>query len=977
MVKKAIQLTEKKTTLERCNFPIIAIGGSAGSLKAFEVFFKRADANQDLAYVIILHVATERLPMVLKIFQKFCSIPVVEITNQMQIKPGHVYLMPSAHHVVLYKQKFQLHQFKDRQGVKNSIDIFFQSLAEECWDKAIGIIFSGIGIDGQAGVKAIKEKLGMIIVQQPETAPYKNMPEAALKTYMADYILHPADMPATITEHISNLLESETNAANGKGKHHQTVLQKILLLLRSYIGYDFTLYKKNTIIRRIERRIAFHKFADFSAYFEYISENTNEMHVLFKELLIGVTKFFRDTEAFENLKKQLYKNILKKEIDEPIRIWIAGCSTGEEAYSVGILILEFFDIHPSRSQQRVQIFATDLDETAIEFARHGLYPKRIEDELTPQRLARFFTERNKGYVVRKELRDLIVFAKHNLIKDAPFTRLDLLCCRNVLIYFSVVLQKKILPVFHYALANKGLMFLGPAETTGIFNDSFNILVQKWKIFEKRNAMGALPKMIDFPFNIATQQIKILKQPTITQNTLPMANTFEKILIKNYTPSSLLVNEKGDILYINGYMNPYLQINSGEAIMNVSKMVREELRYPVANAIHQAYIDKKSTDFVEVKLVDQNITRAVEFKVDFVDHGQLQNLLIVVFKDNGTIRKPKKKQGEGEIIDQSSAKEVEKELEFTKRQLNSTIEQMETSLEELKSTNEELQSTNEELQSTNEEALTTKEEMQSLNEELMTINLQYRNKTEELTRLNNDMKNLLDNTEIGTIFLDNDLNILRFTPQVTKLFNVLPQDVGRSITHIVSNFDYPSVETAILEVIERLAGKELEVKTKKDEWYNLRIMPYRTMDNFINGAVLTFTKITPLKSLENMLTTLHSYVQTIVDHIDDAAIILDQQQKVLVVNKKFLKLFHLKEEQIKDNFFMEVVLNNLKTNKLSMLLTESNSEEKNCYLEHHFPNVGLLKLMVTVDYVKQTDQNDYTGIIVKFKEQQEAPTNEKQ
>lgn len=429
-----------------------------------------------------------------------------------------------------------------------------------------------------------------------------------------------------------------------------------------------------------------------------------------------------------------------------------------------------------------------------------------------------------------------------------------------------------------------------------------------------------------------------------------------------------MDDKGEILYINGKVDKYLKFPSGEASMNIHKVVVEELRYALGNAIHQSVLEKAKVEYTELKINFNGISQLVDFSVDRLDDTQLQNLFVVVFVDRGPVKKKPGVIGKRNTIQGAAVEGLEKELTYTKQQLHTTIEQMETSLEELKSTNEELQSTNEELQSTNEEALTTKEEMQSLNEELMTINLQYQNKAEELTRMNNDMKNLLDNTDIGTIFLDNNLNILRFTPQVNKLFNVINSDVGRSITHIASNFDYPLIETAILEVIEKLNGKELEVKTKTNDWYNLRIMPYRTMDNFISGAVLTFTKITPVKALERKFSSLLSYIQATVDHLRHAAIILDKDGKVMVVNRFFLKMFQMRESEIKEQFFMEIVHNRWNTNKLDALFLPEEKHPK-LYLQHDFPGLGMKKLMIHVEYVPEAKQEEYRVSIVNFIEKE--------
>lgn len=952
------------------SFPIIGIGGSAGSFQSFEKFFLHMPIDSGFAFVVIMHLDPVRNMNVASIFQQYTAMPIIEAVDGTVVIPNHVYVIPPDKDMGIHNGQLLLFKASRSKGAHMSIDYFLQSLAEDQWGRAVAIIFSGMGADGETGVRMIKEKLGMAMAQLPETAQYSSMPSAAIQTHLVDYVLAPEDMPIKLIQYLNHpaLKEPLSEEFVYEGNNAMQ-LQKILMLLRSHTGHDFTLYKKNTITRRIERRIAFHQLADYVHYVNYMRENPHEIDLLFKELLIGVTKFFRDGIAFDVLKEQLYARLNEKPKDEPIRIWIAGCSTGEEAYSIAILVIEHLEGIISKNQPKVQIFATDLDINAIEHARAGIYFSNIVSEISSSRIERFFIKKNNGYQVKKELREMIVFAQHNLIKDAPFTRLDLLSCRNVMIYLSADLQKKLLPVFHYSLNKNGLLFLGPAESVGIYNDAFGMVDPKWKIFERKDGISVVARMIDFPFNITSQSAKPAKDTPVKPIVKSaVADGFHKILLEQYTPDSLLVNDKGDILYINGKMERYLQLFSGEPVMNIHKMAREVLRYPLGNAIHQAFTQKITTEFTDLKMQDGDKTYIIDFSVDYLNDIQMQGLLLITFRDRGELKKRKRDFSKGvEAGHERAVEQLEKELIYTKQQLHTTIEQMETSLEELKSTNEELQSTNEELQSTNEEALTTKEEMQSLNEELMTINLQYHNKAEELTRLNNDMKNLLDNTEIGTIFLDNHLNILRFTPQVTKLFNVIPSDVGRSITHIVSNFDYPAIEHAIGEVIAKLTGRELEVKTKKQEWYNLRIMPYRTMDNFISGAVLTFTKITPLKSLENKLSALLSYVQGVVDASPEAAVILDNERRVLVVNQSFLKLFQVKETEIKEHFFMEIVRNRWNTNKLDDTLLNG-MDDKSFYLQHHFQDLGLMTLQVNVRHVSDKVFTEHTAMIVTFKEQ---------
>ena len=963
-----IRSEEQSATADQNAFPIVGIGGANGSLTAFESFFKHMPNQSGMAFVIVIHQDLNEEKDYLNLITSYTSMPVATAEDGIEVFPNHVYLAPKNVDIGIHQGHLLLFKPSRDKGAHMCIDHFFQSLAEDQWNLAVAIIFSGLGADGETGIRMIKEKLGMTMVQDPEHAEFPSMPKAAMKTQLVDYVLLPEEMPSKIIQYLNHPaliqpLEDETST-NRSNKVH---IQKILMLLRSHTGHDFTLYKKNTISRRIERRIAFHQLPDYGSYVNYLRENPSEIDILFNELLIGVTKFFRDRQAFDVLRDKLHALLQHKDPLEPIRVWVAGCSTGEEAYSIAILLTEYLDTLPLKRKPKAQIFATDLDANAIELARTGFYFSNIVSELNPQQLERFFVKKNNGFIVKKEIREMIVFAQHNLIKDAPFTRLDLLCCRNVMIYLTTELQKKIIPIFHYSLNVNGLLFLGPAESVSSFHDIFSNVDSKWKIYERKEGVSSLGKLLDFPFHIANQD-KLAKTEVALKSSQknPIAEQFNKVLLTSYTPPSLLLNDKGEILYINGNTGKFIQLHPGEAVMNINRMIREELKYVMGNALHQAHTNKSKVEIHDLKIKEQGKQYLIGFTVEYLSDPELQALLLVTFNEKPAARKlPKKLHSNS--ISEGAVEELEKELTYTKQQLHTTIEQMETSLEELKSTNEELQSTNEELQSTNEEALTTKEEMQSLNEELMTINLQYQTKAEELIQLNNDMKNLLDNIEIGTIFLDNQLNILRFTPQVTKLFNVISTDVGRSITHIVSNFEYPSIEDAINEVIETLVGKELEVKTKRNEWYNLRIMPYRTMDNFINGAVLTFTKITPIKSMNAQIKGLLKYTQSVINKIAEPTVILDADKKILVYNNPFIKLFHFTSAEISELSFLEIVNNKWQLKELSDKLLDESLTASALYIQHHFNGIGLLKLRVSMERIDTPPGETYI-LILKFIEE---------
>ncbi|MDB5131312.1 MAG: hypothetical protein JWR02_1061, partial [Mucilaginibacter sp.] len=850
-------------------------------------------------------------------------------------------------------------------------DFFLHILADDQLNYSVDFIMSGMVNDVETGLMMIKEKLGMAMVQDPDDAEYSSMPKSAINSGMVDYVLTPEEMPSKLIKYLNHPILNEDNREQAiTDSKNSNAIQKVLMLLRSHTGHDFTLYKKNTITRRIDRRIAYNQLPDYISYINFLRENPGEIDVLFNELLIGVTKFFRDAEAFNVLQGKLDVLLSKKIEDEPIRIWVAGCSTGEEAYSIAIMVMEYLEKLKLKRLPKVQIFATDLDVTAIEHARLGVYFDNIVSDVSQERLERYFVKRNNSYCIKKELREIIVFAQHNLIKDAPFTRLDLLCCRNVMIYLTTELQKKILPVFHYSLNLHGILFLGPSETIGPFGDFFNTLDGKWKLFERKAGISTLGKMIDFPFNITNQNGRNNKigQSVKHGAKTVLYETFSKILLDHYTPASVLIDDKGDILYINGKTGKFLEINPGDGVMNIHRMAKEELKYILGNAIHQVFLQKNQADVPEVKLKEDGKIRLIGFKVTYLEEIPLQGLALIVFEDKGLQKKAGKKLAKGsQRVSEAVAEELEKELIYTKQQLHTTIEQMETSLEELKSTNEELQSTNEELQSTNEESLTTKEEMQSLNEELMTINMQYQVKAEELTQLNNDMKNLLDSTDTATIFLDNELNILRFTPQVKKLFNVIPADVGRSITHVVSNFDYNAIEHDIKEVIDSLKGMELEVKTRRDEWYNLRIMPYRTLDNFINGAVLTFNKITPVKAMENKLAMLQQYTELSLNLVSDPALLIDKDLLIQSVNQSFLDYFKSARHELSGLPFVELVHNKWQTDTLDGLLHAPLVTGKSITVQLEFPIIGMKTLVVNSHPSIDTETGRAFIILVILKE----------
>jgi two-component system CheB/CheR fusion protein len=881
--------TNVETAVPSKPFPVVAIGGSAGSFASFEGFFANLPADSGIAFVIIMHLDPHYKSQLTAVMQRFTKLPVTEAIDGLSVKPNQIYIIPPNKDMGIHNRRLLLLNPSKPNGVRQPIDYFLQSLADDQWNRAVAIIFSGMGSDGKTGIRMVKEKLGMTMVQDPATAEYDSMPLAAIGTNAVDFVLSPEEMPVRLIQYLNHpMLADETSEQQKAALKNTNAIQKILMLLRSQTGNDFSLYKKSTVTRRIDRRIAFLQLTDYDSYVTYIQETPQEANILFNELLIGVTKFFRDAPAFDSLQASLAKLIADKKNQEPIRVWVTGCSTGEEAYSVAMLLIECLDQAAGGIRPQIQLYATDVDASALEQARNGVYHDNIVADVSVKRLDRFFIKQDTGYRVKKELRELIVFAQQNLVKDAPFIRLDLLCCRNMLIYFTTDLQRKIIPLFYYALNPKGIMLMGPAETIGGFTDLFTAIDPKWKLFERKEGQIQLSKFIDFPAQVI-KPVGMAKaeEGNAMSKDKSIVNIFNKTLIEQFTPASVLVNEKGDILYSNGKTGKYLQLPVGEATMNIHRMAREELKYLIGNSIDQALLQKTTINVDDITLKEGDKARRISLKATPVREPGMQQLVLIVFEDHGLFRKSKR----ASIISANAATEdLEKELLYIRQRLNNTIKQMETSLEELKSANEELQSTN-------EEALTTKEEMQSLNEELMTINMQYQSKEEELTRVNDDMKNILDATEIGTIFLDNALSILRYTPQVRKLFNLIPTDVGRPFSHVVTNFEQPFNENTIKEVIDKLLIKELDGRTKTREWYRVRIMPYRTLDNFISGAVLTFTLITDYKQLQSSLQVLQEYSAGLIDKIPQAIAQLDAELKVTKVNNAFATLFDARPEMI--------------------------------------------------------------------------------
>ncbi|MCF6150081.1 MAG: hypothetical protein E3K37_15645 [Candidatus Kuenenia sp.] len=852
---------KKAAKMQDMKFPIVGIGASAGGLEALEGFFSHMPDQNNLAIVVVQHLAPTYKSIMGNLLKKYTKMKIVDISDGMKVEKNCVYLNPPDMDVAIINRTLQLIKPLETHAARLPIDFFFRSLADDQGEKAICIVLSGTGTDGTLGLKAVKGDGGMTMVQDETQARYDSMPRNAINTGAVDFILPVERMPEELTKYIKHPYIESPRAAITTEQKYQGYVTKILLQIRALTGHDFSHYKQNTIRRRIERRMAVHQIDKIAHYLDYLRVNTAEIDILYKDMLIGVTNFFRDQEAFDLLKKTAIFEILKgKRPNSSIRVWAPGCSTGEEAYSIAILLAEIMD--KRQMHYNVQIFGTDLDADAIEFARAGVYPESIAADVSKERLKQYFTKEENTYRLKKRIREMLVFATQNLIKDPPFSRLDLISCRNVLIYMDAFLQKKILPVFHYTLNKDGYLFLGSSESIGEFTDLFSVENPKWKIYKRKGMV--IEKGAEIPTMPIQGAIKTdRKEEKKDYREINFIQYAEKEILSKYAPPFVLVNEKHEILYVNGMIHKYLLTPPGLPSFNILKIAHEDLRYKLSTMLHK--ISKKREIHIErgLKIKDNEHFLTFDLTVKPLKPGaETEGLTIIIFEEKLPAEKAKKKEKFSEKIIKESPKikALEIELKSTKEYLQATIEELETSNEELKSTNEELQSTNEELQSTNEELETSKEEQQSTNEELETVNSELQNKVIELSRSNNDLNNLLASTEIATVFLDTRLNIIRFTPAITKLFNMLPSDIKRPIGDITAKFNVSTLHNDAAEVLRTLNKKVCRIKTNDNSWYNMRILPYRTTDNLIDGIVITFVDITELTESDEKITSMGTFLK---------------------------------------------------------------------------------------------------------------------
>lgn len=830
------------------DFPVVGIGCSAGGLEALEKFLTHVPPDSGWAIVVIQHLAPDHPSALPDLLQRLTPMRVFEALDGALIEPNCVYVIPPNKDLSLLHGKLRLLEQLSANGLRLPIDFFLRSLAEDRKEKAIGVILSGMGSDGVFGLRAIKEKGGLTLTQEPASAQSDSMPRSAVEAGVADIVALPETLPARIADCVLHPA-SDGGMLPSPRPDIVSGLDKIVILLRDRSGNDFSLYKSNTLSRRIERRMAVNQISCIDAYARYLRSNPQELDLLFRELLIGVTSFFRDPEVWEYLRTQALPQLFAKYPGgRTLRAWVSPCSTGEEAYSLAMVFQEALAESKPEASFKLQIYATDLDADAIAKARRGHYPENICTDVSPERLARHFVADDAGgFRVSKSIRDMVVFAPQNIIADPPFTKLDLLCCRNLLIYFGAQLQEKLLPLFYYALNPDALLLLGSAESVGNFANLFVPLNAKARVFRRQQQAMRVAEL-DFPRKAPVEGGAPGKRPALDQQE-SLGQLADQLIQQTWAPAAVVVNEDGDILYISGRTGKYLEPAAGKTNVNIYAMARVGLREAIAGVVLKALRGDQPIHLNKLRISSEGGPQIVDVILQAIDKPEaLRGRVIIVFKDVPASAAQRRARGKA-LRDDGSSAELLLELQQTREALQVTHEEMQTTVEELKSSNEELQSTNEELQSTNEELTTSKEELQSLNEELQTVNAELQAKVDDLTWVRNDMSNLLNSTEIATIFLDSEMRLRRYTTHATRLFKLIPGDVGRPLSHVVTDLDYPQLKDDASEVLRTLVFQEKSVATHDGRWFRVRIMPYRTQDNVIDGVVITFTDITEIKQLE--------------------------------------------------------------------------------------------------------------------------------
>jgi two-component system CheB/CheR fusion protein len=829
---------------------IVGLGASAGGLEPLQQFLSGVPTGSGLAYVVVQHMDPTHKALLGELLQRATSMPVREAVDAQPIEPNAVYVIPPNCELTIVGSALHLALPLQPRGQRLPIDVFFSSLARELGPRAIGVVLSGMGSDGTQGLQAIASQGGLTLAQQPDSAQFDSMPRSAVAAGCVDIVALPADMPERILAVTGPQPALESPQADADPAD---ALDTVLELLHDRTRHDFVPYKSNTQLRRIARRMAVHGIGTMTAYAAFLRDNTQELDILFKEMLIGVTSFFRDPEVWQELRDTVLPTLIERHARDsgPLRAWVIGCSTGEEAYSLAMAFIEALDSLPASNACEMQIFATDLNADAIAAARNGRFGASIARDMTPERLARFFSERPDGYQIDKRVRDMVLFAQHDVILDPPFTRLDMLSCRNLMIYFGTALQRRLVPLFHYSLRPGGALLLGSSETVGRAQSLFAPLYPKSRLYW-RSDNGVAVGGVVFPTHRRPSSRAATQETHLSHLNTPQANLqslADQLLLQSFSPSAVLVNDGGDVVYISGRTGRYLEPAAGKANWNIHVMARPAIRTQLAVALRTALQEKTSVELHGLRL-DDDTPATVDITVQALTQPKsMEGMAMIVFRD---VRPAASKRGGRAKAGGAADSAVSDELIRSREEIHALRQEMRASQEELQASNEELQSTNEELQSANEELTTSKEEAQSMNEELQTINGELQSKLDDLALAQSDMQNLLNSTDIATLFLDKDLNVRRFTEQIARVVHLREADIGRPLSELASTLLYPEMHDDVKETLRTLAFSEKQIATNDGHWFTVRIMPYRTLANVIQGVVITFVDITVAKELESRL-----------------------------------------------------------------------------------------------------------------------------
>jgi len=950
-VKKGAKRTQKSQEIfSNNNSPIVVgIGASAGGLEAIQEFFKNMPKDSNLAFVVVQHLSPDYKSLMDELLLKYTRMNIHKVTEGMEIEPNSIYLIPPGKNMTIFHNKLFLTKQDPGRGINLPIDIFLRSLAKDKGRNAVAVILSGTGSDGSLGIRAIKESGGMVMVQDDKSAKFDGMPRSSIATGIVDFILPANKLPEKLLAYVQHPFISELKDIKSELDETEDSLTKIIMLIREYSGIDFSFYKTNTIIRRIEKRIGINQLYDLESYICYLEDNSEEIEILYKELLIGVTRFFRDKEAFDILQEKTIPKILENATNKTqIRVWSAGCSTGEEAYSTAILFREYMD--ENKIEADVKIFATDLDQQSVEFAGVGVYPENVLSDISPERIKKYFKKEDDKYQVAEKIRRMVVFATQNIIKDPPFSKLDLILCRNMLIYFKPETQKKILSMFYFSLRSSGFLFLGSSESIGEFSTGFTPINVKWKIFKYK--AGFRPEI--------SRDVPLTSIRTQLRNEIPHETGFKKSfertffdvllnqLLTKYIPPSVIVDDNYNILHIIQDINKYIKLPQGKITYNLLKLINNEISVIVSSILRKVKKDDQQVIFEDVGFKSSNNKKIL---VDIIanilyDEKTKQNYYVVSFQE----KKLKPKKTTTEKVDVNSQYherlvELEKELQFTKESLQATVEELETSNEELQSSNEELIASNEELQSTNEE-------LQSVNEELYTVNAEHQQKIHELTLMSNDMDNLLKNTEIGTIFLDIDLKIRKITEHIYDNFNILRTDIDRPINDLVISKLYPRFISDIKKVLKSLKRIDKEIKYNGN-YYVIRILPYRNEEDAVRGAIISFININEVEKVREQIEREKDLLLRILENSPEAKSMVDEKGKITYINKKGEKVLGMTLNDVKRRKFNDHNWNivdengkNIADKELPFSLIMKNKKEVRDY-KHFITQPGGKKVLLSI------------------------------